>query len=244
MKHYILGFEYCACVDDDVKTAKQVYHQIRSLLRQAFCIFPCFSVMNAGFTVAIIQGWEREGYLAVQWRTETSTGNLTRCYGHVRDRIEEYRTREVFKRGQVFFNTDLPQHVSTTYSKVCLRTLKGSEDIVVHQPALFLLKMEQVVKGGNCLKRRELRWILLPQVAMVHPLQCREHSPAEYKNAKLLGGNHTFPCTALSSQAAICRGETHRYSRARLRGGPCALSVEELQNFNQFTEFEFTEFRR
>jgi len=72
------------------------------------------------------QGWQGEAYLTVQWRTETSTGNLTRCYGYVRDRVEEHRLRAGFGRGQVFFNTDLPAHTSGTYAaEVCPERVGG-----------------------------------------------------------------------------------------------------------------------
>ncbi|CAN0013113.1 unnamed protein product [Ectocarpus fasciculatus] len=62
------------------------------------------------------EGWENQAFLAVQWRTETSTGNLTVCYGHVREAVERYREQEGFGRDQVFFNTDLTPHASGTYS--------------------------------------------------------------------------------------------------------------------------------
>jgi len=87
---------------------------------------PLPSSAGFNFAVATNQGWEGEAYLTVQWRTETSTGNLTRCYGLVRDRVEEYRLREGLGRGQVFFNTDLVAHTSGTYaSKVCPKALGG-----------------------------------------------------------------------------------------------------------------------
>ncbi|CAM9689618.1 unnamed protein product, partial [Hapterophycus canaliculatus] len=60
-------------------------------------------------------GWEDQAFLAVQWRTETSTGNLTVCYCHVRDAVEEYRLKEGLGRRQVYFNTDLAVNASDTY---------------------------------------------------------------------------------------------------------------------------------
>ncbi|CAM9950932.1 unnamed protein product [Ectocarpus sp. 6 AP-2014] len=76
------------------------------------------------------QGWENEAFLAVQWRTETSTGNLTACYGHVREAVERYREQEGFDRGQVFFNTDLTPHSSGTYS---------SQQLAVKQQVLAMI---------------------------------------------------------------------------------------------------------
>lgn len=62
--------------------------------------------------------------MAVQWRTETSTGNLTECYDlHVRSAVEEQRLALGFGRNQVFFNTDLVGQASTTYNaSVSLRS--------------------------------------------------------------------------------------------------------------------------
>lgn len=55
--------------------------------------------------------------MAVQWRTETSTGNLTECYQlRVRSAVEEQRLALGFGRNQVFFNTDLVGQASTTYN--------------------------------------------------------------------------------------------------------------------------------
>ena len=55
--------------------------------------------------------------MAVQWRTETSTGNLSWCYErYIVPAIEEQRRWLGFKRNQVYFNTDLVGQVSTTYN--------------------------------------------------------------------------------------------------------------------------------
>lgn len=62
------------------------------------------------------QGWKNGEYLAVQWRTETSTGNLSTCYRHVHDMVEKYREEQGFDRNQVFFNTDLQEQTSGTYA--------------------------------------------------------------------------------------------------------------------------------
>lgn len=64
--------------------------------------------------------------MAVQWRTETSTGNLTMCYQHVREGVEKYLAKKGFAPGQVFFNTDLTPHTSGTYaSQVWLLSVDG-----------------------------------------------------------------------------------------------------------------------
>lgn len=55
--------------------------------------------------------------MAVQWRTETSTGNLARCYErYVVPAIEQQRRWLGLGRNQVFFNTDLVGQASTTYN--------------------------------------------------------------------------------------------------------------------------------
>ncbi len=55
--------------------------------------------------------------MAVQWRTETSMGNLTECYDlHVRSAVEDRRLALGFGRDQIFFNTDLVGQASTTYN--------------------------------------------------------------------------------------------------------------------------------
>lgn len=60
--------------------------------------------------------------MAVQWRTETSTGNLTECYKlHVRSAVEERRLELGFGQDQVFFNTDLVGQASTTYNATVSR---------------------------------------------------------------------------------------------------------------------------
>eukprot|EP00752_Nemacystus_decipiens_P006206 g5599.t1 len=71
----------------------------------------------AGRLVSEQQGWENGTFLAVQWRTETAAGNLSTCYQHVRKKVDEFREKEGFERGQVFFNTDLPAGTSGTYVK-------------------------------------------------------------------------------------------------------------------------------
>lgn len=70
------------------------------------------------------KGWKDGGFLSVQWRTETSTGNLTECYGlHVRSAVEERRLSLGFSRSQVFFNTDLVGETSTTYNATVRHTI-------------------------------------------------------------------------------------------------------------------------
>lgn len=55
--------------------------------------------------------------MAVQWRTETSIGNLSECYElHVRSSVEDRRLALGFGRDQIFFNTDLVGQASTTYN--------------------------------------------------------------------------------------------------------------------------------
>lgn len=62
-------------------------------------------------------------FLAVQWRTETATGNLAKCYRHVREAVEKFREKEGIERLQVFFNTDLTAGASSTYAKVWAKKL-------------------------------------------------------------------------------------------------------------------------
>lgn len=65
----------------------------------------------------VIQGWENGQFVAVQWRTETSVGNLTDCYfRYVQPTIEEHRKALGLTLDQVFFNTDLVGQASTTYN--------------------------------------------------------------------------------------------------------------------------------
>ncbi|CAM9633051.1 unnamed protein product [Ectocarpus sp. 12 AP-2014] len=72
------------------------------------------------------EGWKDGGFLSVQWRTETSTGNLTECYGlHVRSAVEERRLSLGFSRSQVFFNTDLVGETSTTYNATVVSANSG-----------------------------------------------------------------------------------------------------------------------
>ncbi|CAM9651549.1 unnamed protein product [Choristocarpus tenellus] len=62
------------------------------------------------------QGWSSNEYLAVQWRTEGATGNLTDCYHQiVRPSIEVMRMKNNLKAHQVFVNTDLAGGSSGTY---------------------------------------------------------------------------------------------------------------------------------
>lgn len=64
------------------------------------------------------QGWERRRFIAVQWRTETSRGNLTQCYDrYVGPAVEEHRLRRGLGRNQVYFNTDLVGRTSGTYRR-------------------------------------------------------------------------------------------------------------------------------
>lgn len=61
--------------------------------------------------------WGNGSFMAVQWRTETSTGNLTACYErYMRSAVEEQRLYLGFKRNQVYVNTDLVGRASTTYN--------------------------------------------------------------------------------------------------------------------------------
>ena len=55
--------------------------------------------------------------MAVQWRTETSRGNLKDClYRHVLPAVEKRRKELKFSVMKVFFNVDLVGQVSTTYN--------------------------------------------------------------------------------------------------------------------------------
>ena len=75
----------------------------------------CLYVLRPGWRG--LKGWKGGEFMAVQWRTETSTGNLTECYElHVRSAVEEQRLALGFGRDQVFFNTDLVGQASTTYN--------------------------------------------------------------------------------------------------------------------------------
>ncbi|CAN0211757.1 unnamed protein product, partial [Ectocarpus fasciculatus] len=75
------------------------------------------------------EGWRGGRFLAVQWRTETSTGNLTECYvHHVRSAVEERRLSLGFSRSQVFFNTDLVGETSTTYNATVVSANSGVVD--------------------------------------------------------------------------------------------------------------------
>ncbi|CAB1096761.1 unnamed protein product [Ectocarpus sp. CCAP 1310/34] len=77
------------------------------------------------------EGWKDGGFLSVQWRTETSTGNLTECYGvHVRSAVEERRLSLGFSRSQVFFNTDLVGETSTTYNATVVSAYSGVVDAI------------------------------------------------------------------------------------------------------------------
>lgn len=63
------------------------------------------------------KGWRNGRFMAVQWRTETSIGNLSECYElHVRSSVEDRRLALGFGRDQIFFNTDLVGQASTTYN--------------------------------------------------------------------------------------------------------------------------------
>eukprot|EP00752_Nemacystus_decipiens_P010743 g9565.t1 len=60
--------------------------------------------------------WETGEFVAVQWRTELSTGDLTECYQEVKAVIEEQRLRLGYGTHQVLFNTDLYGKTSGTYT--------------------------------------------------------------------------------------------------------------------------------
>eukprot|EP00752_Nemacystus_decipiens_P010638 g9475.t1 len=61
------------------------------------------------------EGWETGKFVAVQWRTELSDGDLTACYQEVKAVIEEQRIRLGYGTHQVLFNTDLYGKTSGTY---------------------------------------------------------------------------------------------------------------------------------
>ncbi|CAN0144509.1 unnamed protein product [Scytosiphon promiscuus] len=85
-------------------------------------------------------GWEGQAFLAVQWRTETSTGNLTLCYCHVRDAVEKHRAREGLERSQVYFNTDLAANASDTY---------GSEQAATREKVLRMIEEDYPAATNN-----------------------------------------------------------------------------------------------
>ncbi|CAM9104073.1 unnamed protein product [Scytosiphon promiscuus] len=85
-------------------------------------------------------GWEGQAFLAVQWRTETSTGNLTLCYCHVRDAVEKHRSREGLERGQVYFNTDLVADTSDTY---------GSQQAATREQVLRMIEEDYPAAINN-----------------------------------------------------------------------------------------------
>ncbi|CAN0167309.1 unnamed protein product [Pylaiella littoralis] len=60
--------------------------------------------------------WATGQFLAVQWRTETSFGNLTECYQEVKAVVEEQREKLGYGTHQVLFNTDLYGKTSGTFS--------------------------------------------------------------------------------------------------------------------------------
>lgn len=74
--------------------------------------------LKIGVGVLETKEWRDGQFMAVQWRTETSTGNnLRRCYEtHVRSSVEKRRKALGFGKRQVFFNTDLVGQASTTYN--------------------------------------------------------------------------------------------------------------------------------
>ncbi|CAB1096959.1 unnamed protein product [Ectocarpus sp. CCAP 1310/34] len=59
--------------------------------------------------------WETGEFVAVQWRTELSNGNLTECYQEVKALVEEQRVALGYGTHQVLFNTDLYGKTSGTY---------------------------------------------------------------------------------------------------------------------------------
>eukprot|EP00903_Cladosiphon_okamuranus_P019123 g17595.t1 len=56
-------------------------------------------------------------FIAVQWRTETATGDMAHCYEEVRSQVEEHRIRLGLTREQVIFSTDMYGSTSGTYKK-------------------------------------------------------------------------------------------------------------------------------
>ncbi|CAM9316179.1 unnamed protein product [Ascophyllum nodosum] len=55
-------------------------------------------------------------FIAVQWRTETATGDISACYDEVRAVIEENRIALGYTRNQVLFSTDMYGSTSGTYN--------------------------------------------------------------------------------------------------------------------------------
>ncbi|CAM9450103.1 unnamed protein product [Pylaiella littoralis] len=68
-------------------------------------------------------------FLAVQWRTETATGNMAECYEQVRDLIEEQRRLLGLTVDQVLFSTDMYGSASGTYHAAKQKQV-GGETIV------------------------------------------------------------------------------------------------------------------
>lgn len=67
--------------------------------------------------------WMDGNFLAVQWRTETATGNMTSCYEEIRTVIEEQRIALGLTRKQVLVSTDLYGSTSGTFSETRKRKM-------------------------------------------------------------------------------------------------------------------------
>ncbi|CAN0302975.1 unnamed protein product [Pylaiella littoralis] len=63
------------------------------------------------------EGWAGGQFLAVQWRTEVSFGDLSECYKEVKSIVEEQRIRLGYGTHQVLFNTDLYGKASHSYKR-------------------------------------------------------------------------------------------------------------------------------
>lgn len=78
--------------------------------------------------------------MAVQWRTETSRGDLSECYTrYVAPAIEDFLHYLDLRRDQVFFNVDLIGQASTTYNA----------SVSEHYNTAFCYQMEEQVNADG-----------------------------------------------------------------------------------------------
>ncbi|CAM9316031.1 unnamed protein product, partial [Ascophyllum nodosum] len=64
-------------------------------------------------------------FIAVQWRTETATGNISACYDEVQAVIEKNRMALGYTRDQVLFSTDMYGSTSGTYKSSAKNAVGG-----------------------------------------------------------------------------------------------------------------------
>lgn len=62
------------------------------------------------------QDWGHGEFVAVQWRTELSTGDLGECYQEVKAIVEGQRAALGYGAHQVLFNVDFLGKTSATYT--------------------------------------------------------------------------------------------------------------------------------